>query len=162
MPSLLNAGAVPNRIIEKMIKSAIILLITLSGMVACRQHPAKNPVAKPDTVMVSADTVIRYRSYSGILPCSDCEGIQTTINLMGDYSYQKLSSRLGRKGKIAGETVDETGRWMLEGRDTIHLMDVTGGPNRYLKTDSSLFQLDLNGALVTGPLANRFELKKVK
>jgi len=152
----------PNRIIENMRRSAVILFISISGMLSCRQHPARIPAAKPDTVLVSADTVIRYRSYSGILPCSDCEGIQTTINLMGDYSYQKLSSRLGRKGKIAGETIDETGRWMLEGRDTIHLMDVTGSPNRYLKTDSSLIQLDLNGALVTGPLASRFELKKVK
>jgi hypothetical protein len=42
------------------------------------------------------------------------------------------------------------------------LMDVTDGPNRYLKTDSSLIQLDLNGSRNAGALAGQYELKKVK
>ena len=81
---------------------------------------------------------------------------------MGDYSYQELSNRLGKRGKKIGETIDETGRWMLHGRDTVQLLDVTDGPSKYLKTDTSLIQLDAAGERMTGMLASQYELKKIK
>lgn len=149
-------------------QSEVILLIGLVTLGSCKQHTGRSGGkndsinSHTDSAAVAVDTVIRYLSYTATLPCPDCQGIQTTINLMGDYSYQKLSSHLGKKGKIAGETFDETGRWMLRGRDTVQLMDVTDGPNKYLKTDSSLVQLDLNGARIAGPQAAQYEFKKIK
>jgi copper homeostasis protein (lipoprotein) len=149
-------------------KVAIILGMAVLGTWACNSHPGNKKSAidqgsvRKDTQPISADTVSRYRSYTGVLPCTDCSGIRTTINLMGDFSYQKLSSRIGKNGKKSGETQDETGRWALMGKDTVQLLDVTDGPNKYLETDSSLVQLDLNGSRITGSDAARFELKKVK
>jgi uncharacterized lipoprotein NlpE involved in copper resistance len=145
-----------------------IFVFTAASLGSCKQQAGKaagktdSHLVKTDTQIIVADTVIRYRSYSGVLPCSNCEGIQITINLMGDYSYQKLSNRLGKKGKKIGETIDETGRWMLHGRDTVQLLDVTDGPNKYLKTDTSLIQLDGSGERITGELASLYELKKIK
>jgi copper homeostasis protein (lipoprotein) len=161
MRLLQNARIMRSRIIN-------ILVFTVAGLGSCKQHSGKavgktdSPLVRTDTQIVVADTVIRYRSYSGVLPCSNCEGIQVTINLMGDYSYQELSNRLGKRGKKIGETIDETGRWMLHGRDTVQLLDVTDGPSKYLKTDTSLIQLDAAGERMTGMLASQYELKKIK
>ena len=137
----------------------------LSG--TCNQHGGKAAAAdsakvKNDTVTIPADTVIRYSSYAGILPCANCPGILTTVNLMRDHSYQKLTTHLPKKGKKRGDTIDETGYWVLRGKDTIFLKDIKDAPALYLKTDSFLVQLDASGRRISGDLASRYILRRTK
>lgn len=47
-------------------------------------------------------------TYSGVLPCADCEGIETSLTLLPDYKYKLKRVYLG-KGN--GKTHTEKGKW---------------------------------------------------
>ncbi len=49
-------------------------------------------------------------TYSGILPCADCEGIRYTFNLWSDHVVFRRMTYLG-KGDGEGASVDDVGRW---------------------------------------------------
>lgn len=95
-------------------------------------------------------------TYTGALPCADCAEISVTLTLLSDSSFQKKSLYMGRKAG-SNETTD-TGRWKMQG-DTIRLT-VKNGPNKYIKTDSGLVQLDQKGRRMTGKLAGKYVLKQ--
>ena len=150
---------------------AIFIFTYLLLLCACHtKAPAKDkdasvPAGKDSAVTHTSDAAgvaeFRYSSYTGILPCPDCPGIKVTLNLMDDNSYQKLTKYLVKKGKKDVETLDETGRWVMRGKDTVYLMDTKDAPNLYLKTESYLLQLDQQGNRITGPQADNYILMKV-
>ncbi len=150
---------------------AIFILTYLLLLGACHSKaPAKDkdaslPASKDSARVANTPDAVgaefRYSSYSGILPCPDCPGIKVTLNLMDDNSYQKLTKYMVKKGKKNVEALDETGRWVLRGKDTVYLMDVKDAPNLYLKTELYLLQLDQQGNRITGPQADKYILKKV-
>lgn len=99
--------------------------------------------------------------YAGELPCADCEAIETEISLISDRKYMIHTIYRGRKAKGPGSNeFSEEGEWMQHGSDTIHLQGRKDGPSMYIRTDSSLIQLDMKGQRITGKLADRYELKK--
>jgi copper homeostasis protein (lipoprotein) len=51
-------------------------------------------------------------TYTGVLPCADCEGIRYTLNLWGDSVFFLRMTYLG-KGKDGGESFDDIGAWAL-------------------------------------------------
>jgi len=119
---------------------------------------------KTDAIVPKVDTVavqLNVESYSGILPCADCKGIETSIGLSSDGTFSKHLLYIGRESKGAGTNeFSTTGKWMLHGMDTVHLTDVKNEPSMYIRTDSSLIQLDMSGKRITGKLAAKYELKK--
>jgi hypothetical protein len=50
---------------------------------------------------------------------------------------------------------------MLHGADTIHLAERKNAPSMFIRTDSSLIQLDMKGKRITGKLADKYILKKL-
>lgn len=97
-------------------------------------------------------------TYQGVVPCADCEGIETTITLNADGSYFLRTKYVGREGKV----VHQRGAfsWSSAG-NSIRLSGVSGGPDQYLVNDQKLVQLDLQGNRITGELAGKYELSKV-
>ena len=121
-------------------------------------HTAPESTASTDTAAAPASLTIE--SYSGIVPCADCEGIETSVTLKSDSSYVLHLLYIGRKSKGPGSNeFSEEGRWMKHGPDMIHLTGVKNGPSMYIRTDSSLIQLDMKGERITGKLAAKYELK---
>jgi len=144
--------------------SGILLLVSCGNNASTEAPPADSAIAKTDAVVPKVDTIpaqVSAESYSGILPCADCQGIETSIVLSSDGSFSKHLLYIGRKSKGAGSNeFSATGKWMLHGMDTVHLTDVKDEPSLYIRTDSSLIQLDLSGKRITGKLAGKYELKK--
>lgn len=149
------------------------VLCLLSGMLfltACGNNASTesattdSALAKTDAVVPKVDTVavqLSVESYSGVLPCADCQGIETSIGLSSDGTFSKHLLYIGRKSKGAGTNeFSTTGKWMMNGMDTVHLTDVKSEPSMYIRTDSSLIQLDMSGKRITGKLAAKYELKK--
>lgn len=100
--------------------------------------------------------------FAGVLPCADCGGIETEISLTSDHKYTVHTIYQGRKSKGPGSNeFSEEGSWMQHGSDTIHLQGRKEGPSMFIRTDSSLIQLDMKGQRITGQLAARYELKKI-
>ncbi len=114
-----------------------------------------------DTTSIIAEPAITVEHYAGIIPCADCTGIETEIDLKSDNTYMVHSIYLGRKSTGAGSNeFSENGTWMKHGADTIHLANRKNGPSMYIRTDSSLVQLDMKGNMITGKLADKYILKK--
>jgi heat shock protein HslJ len=96
--------------------------------------------------------------YTGTLPCADCEGILTTITLNKDLTYKRATTYLGK-------TVTpfiETGKFTWEkGGSSIALTNTAASsPNRYLVHENKLVQLDMEGKVFTGKLADLYLLHK--
>ncbi|PRY90524.1 NlpE-like protein [Mongoliibacter ruber] len=96
--------------------------------------------------------------YVGTLPCADCEGIETTLEIGPSYSYVKKMVYLGTDN----DSIDEasgTFRWNDEG-NTITLVGVDA-PNQYFVGENVLFHLDMDGNRISGDLADNYSLRKI-
>ena len=96
--------------------------------------------------------------YSGIIPCADCDGINVQITLNSDETF-KMSYQYIDKG---GDVFHDAGifRWNANG-DTI-ILDGKCVPRYYKVEENILIQLDLEGKIISGDLANYYILKKQK
>ena len=98
-------------------------------------------------------------TYKGILPCDDCEGMETTICINENNTYNIKTSYLGKGDKVFEQKGTFT--WNKE-RNTIVLDNVKNGPNQYFVGKHILMQLDLNGKQMTGNSASQYVLAKQK
>jgi uncharacterized lipoprotein NlpE involved in copper resistance len=97
-------------------------------------------------------------TYKGMIPCADCEGIETWLTLNLDKTYL-----LKTKYKGKSESVQENSgkfNWNSAG-SIITLGGVVNAPNQYLVGEGKLFQLDMSGKRITGNLSGNYELTKV-
>lgn len=123
--------------------AATLLLSACAGqMAASDTHDARQ----------SLDWVGTYR---GTLPCADCEGIETTLSLQSDLGYTLRRNYLHR----AAAEFQTHGRftWESDG-NTIRLQGKDGG--RYRVAENRLLQLDGDGRIITGALAEHYVLTK--
>lgn len=98
--------------------------------------------------------------YKGVLPCADCEGIQTTIVLNDDNTY-KLTTLYQTDKKGDNEFV-ENGKWSIA-VNTLTLENAVknGEPHmKYFVGENTLTQLDLDGNKIEGALAEHYILRK--
>lgn len=96
-------------------------------------------------------------SYLGVLPCADCEGIRTTLELHPDQTYQLSRVYLGK----SDELFQSTGQfeWDHQGHN-IRLLAEQDGPSQYQVRENQLLQLDMTGKPITGDLAGHYLLSK--
>lgn len=97
-------------------------------------------------------------TYSGIVPCADCEGIETTLTLNNDLTYTIVTNYLGRNDALE-ETFNGTFRWDETGSKVI-LEGVIYAPNQFKVGENRIWQLDRKGEMITGDLADHYILTK--
>ncbi len=146
-------------------KLSQISLALLALMITACSEPAmtvaNEPVAAPhqdtQTNLPLGDTSQNALDwpgvYEGIIPCASCEGIQTTLTLQADNSFELKSIYLGKDEsifKVAGKF-----DWDSNG-SKITLSDGT----QYLVGENQLFMLDIGGNRISGELAEHYTLKK--
>ena len=96
--------------------------------------------------------------YKGILPCADCEGIETILTLNPDRTYILITNYLGRNDALEEE---KSGSFSWnEAGSIITLTNVTSSPNQYKVEENRIWHLDINGEIVTGDLADHYVLIK--
>jgi len=146
---------------------ASVLSISLSLFLFGCTQTSKTPeiTAKPETSRDSAILDGHNSSnsldvdglYKGTLPCADCEGIETEIELGKDKSFVKRTIYLGKDGRI----FEEKGFyiWNSEG-NTITLSGIKNAPDQYFVGENELIQLDMKGDRITGNLADKYVLRK--
>src|SRR5690606_19421520 len=94
-------------------------------------------------------------TYSGVLPCADCPGIETVVTLNADGTYSATTHYLDK----GGQRFDEQGTFRWDrGGNTIILSG--GDPARYRVGENRLIRLALDGSDITGPLAKHYVLTK--
>jgi len=97
-------------------------------------------------------------TYKGVLPCADCEGIQTSITLNEDMQYSIKTKYLG---KMNGTEQVQTGvfSWDKDG-STLNFEGTKNFPDKFKIGEQTLTQLDPEGRMIKGVLAEDYILKK--
>jgi heat shock protein HslJ/uncharacterized lipoprotein NlpE involved in copper resistance len=148
----------------------VVAMLAVFLCVGCNPREAKNPELPPtevigDSVISDLDTVHTSRNslnyigeYQGTLPCADCAGVKTSIELAEDFSYVLTRTYLGK----SDQKIETKGnfKWNVAG-DGIILSGLDKEPNQFLVSDISLTQLDLQGRKIGGKLAGSYVLTKM-
>lgn len=141
----------------------MVILAAYGGMmVACQTKQHTEEIVVSDEMFEgdehNAVTSLDFMGiYEGVLPCADCEGIQTVIELGVGNSYVKKVTYLGKENSEVIET-QGTFSWNDEG-NTITL-DSEPAPNQYFVGENVLFHLDIDGNRIAGDLADKYRLNK--
>lgn len=96
--------------------------------------------------------------YQGVVPCADCEGIETLLTLEDETNYVLKTNYLGKK-KISTNEVRGVYSWNEAG-NTIILSGIENAPNRYFVGENYLKQLDMDGNKIEGDLAESYVFQK--
>mgnify|MGYP005811542959 CR=1 FL=1 len=140
----------------------MILGFCFCTLIACQNNPQSGEIVVSDEVFESEEhsamnSLDFMGTYEGTLPCADCEGILTVIELGVGNSYVKRVTYLGKDNNDVAET-QGTFSWNDAG-NTISL-DGEDAPNQYFVGENVLFHLDMEGNRITSELAEKYILIK--
>lgn len=146
----------------------IIVLAACIFLISCKKEIKQVEIKSDSIVELAVDTLSHsdnsqnsldwQGTYKGVTPCADCEGIETEITLKNDQTYVVKTTYLG---KGDGKIFEEKGSfyWDKSGSD-ITLKTTNVGPSQYKVGENQLIQLDMEGKIITGALAEKYVLKK--
>lgn len=97
-----------------------------------------------------------HGTYTGTLPCADCEGIKTTIELKGDKTFTRKDEYLGRKA----QTFNESGTFIFDDDGTTIIMTAKDETTTAKVTEGALVLLDSENKETKGPMGAMYVLKK--
>jgi len=95
--------------------------------------------------------------YKGTIPAADCDGINVTMKLNKDQSFEMSYEYIGR----VREPFTWTGKFKWDDTGNIIIIDIIDAPSFYKVAKNMLTQLDMEGKLIKGNLAANYVLKKV-
>ena len=154
-------------------KSIIALSIASIFLVACSKTENKKTEEKAQTSATSeavaettsadnahtAENTLDWNgTYKGVLPCADCESIETELELNSDKTYEIKETYLG---KGDGKPFESKGSFQFDSKNlSVIELDQAGDGRKYFVAEGYLKALDLEGNEITGELADKYQLKK--
>lgn len=150
-------------------KNYTVALLSISLFFFSCKKEMKTEEVKTDTITNVVDSIATdthnsqnaldwQGTYKGMTPCADCEGIETEVILNEDFTFVIKTKYLGKEEQNISE---EKGvfTWNASG-SIISLKGLNRMPNQYKVGENTLTQLDLEGKVITGLLADKYILKK--
>jgi uncharacterized lipoprotein NlpE involved in copper resistance len=116
-------------------------------------------VSQPVDMHNAANSLDLEGIYEGTLPCADCEGIRTILNLNKDASFTLKEEYLGKKAPAA---FNAKGKWVVH-ENTITLQfdkELQDRRVQYKAGENKLWLLDQEGKEITGTLAGKYIMTK--
>ncbi len=110
-----------------------------------------------DPIHNSKNSLDYLGTYTGILPCADCEGIETTVTLIDEQNYTLSMRYLGKE--YEAETEQGSYHWNDEG-SIITLERDDDLVHHYKVGENMLIRLDQQQQVIEGDLADFYRLKK--
>ncbi|MDX8001158.1 envelope stress response activation lipoprotein NlpE [Xenorhabdus sp. Reich] len=118
----------------------------------------QNNLALQDNSTAQISSVSQEKSlpaekvFSGIVPCADCAGIETTLQLAKDGTY--ILGQTYLEAKSEENTFFETGHWVINGKKIV-LTNQDGNKSYYQMKGEDVVMLDINGQ----PIQSDFNYK---
>ncbi|OEY71738.1 copper resistance protein NlpE [Salegentibacter salarius] len=148
---------------------SIIILLALVCLISCKdqektagsnslESSAEEISTKPDNAHNSQNSLDWDGVYEGVLPCEDCEGIETSIRLKKNLDYVLSQHYLGRT-EVEENNLNETGKfeWNKQG-NTISLGE---SQKLYFQvSENYLLQVFKDESKVMGDSAIKYRLTK--
>lgn len=150
----------------------IVLVILLMSFFSCNTKTAEKENGIIANVKVSGETTKKTEindghnaknaldwvgTYAGMLPCVDCQGIETEIKLNNDETYSFSKKYEGNKKIEHSET---NGSFIWIDGSTIKLEDAEHKTVYYFVGENFLKQLDITGKEIKEASAEKYILKK--
>lgn len=135
----------------------ILLSLMLSGCVQKEQQVKTETSEVPTDSHTSQNSLDWSGSYTGVLPCASCEGIETTLVLNTDGSYALSLIYLVESEP---NTLDTQGSFSWNEAGNTIALENEEAPNKYFVGENYIAKLDSNGERITGDLADMYILKK--
>lgn len=145
-------------------KASTIALFSMAFAIAgCSAGPDSPPpsagsASAADPAHNSRNSLDWAGTYRGVLPCADCEGIETVIVLSGDGSFREHIRYLGRNEGQTESSRQGSFDWNADGSTVTLAGDP---PNAYRVGENRLTRLALDGSTVTGALSDNYVLTSV-
>lgn len=148
-----------------LITGVVILLAGIAFYISSIQK-TQDPLPIDETSeLTQNDEPQAEKVYSGILPCADCPGIDTTLILKPDNTYTQSSIYQERN---EDEPFEITGEWNIEkgipGNEDAEyyvLTEDSGNASYYLiENETTLVQLDQDRNLIDSPYNTSLTLQK--
>ena len=140
------------------------LLFLLVFVVSCQQQTKNDTDSKVDSIKKAVSNLHNAKNsldyigtYKGILPCADCEGLDTEIAINENTTFSIKTKYQGKGDKVFVQKGHFT--WNKKG-DIIILTDIKNRANQYFVEKNKLTQLDISGKKITGNLADEYVLSK--
>lgn len=134
---------------------AIFVVILALAMGGCTTSTVNTGDHNPDPAHNARNSLDWAGAYRGVLPCADCEGVETVVVLATDGTYRTQSKYLGKSDEVFSEQGGFT--WNGKG-NTITLAG--SEPVQYFVGENRLIRLALDGSRITGDLAENYVLTK--
>lgn len=139
--------------------SLFILLIALLYGCESDGGETSSVTMQPDmhNSMIALDWV---GAYHGVVPCADCEGIDTKIILTDNFTYHFEQIYLGRSDQVF---ISEGTFFWSEDGSRIQLNNLINNQTSgtYQVGENLLFQLDIDGYKIEGDLTEHYVLTKM-
>ncbi len=150
----------------------IIFSFLMMFIISCKPKTAENNNGLIATVDVSQDGLAKdatpdmYNAkksldwagtYQGMMPCTDCEGINTEVTLNKDGTY---TISTGYEGKKKIEHATNNGNFFWLDGSSIKLEDASHKPLYYFIGENYIKQLDAEGKEIKGTMADKYILKR--
>ncbi len=143
-----------------MIKRTLMILFIFLTLFSCRQQSRHvEHQGRPD--MHTSQLALDWQGiYTGVLPCTDCEGIKTILKLNDDLTFSLKQQYIGK----SNEVFERSGnfRWNDDGNTITIYPDENSAlkPVIYSVGEGFLLQHDRKGKRITGNLAQFYRLEK--
>ena len=147
-------------------KNIIIMVCAIAMIMGFSACKSKNPTAT-DELLIGQIVDMEHNSrnsldwagtYMGVVPCADCPGIETTVTLNQDETYTMVLRYIDRGGVFESKG---TFKWNDAGSAVILTDSKDQTITHFSVGENQLIQLDTEGNVITGDLANNYILAKV-
>ena len=140
-------------------KTYPVFIMTVAAMLTtggCTAPSETTTASNPDPAHNARNSLDWTGTYHGVLPCADCEGIETVVTLANDGTYRAQSKYLGKGDQVFSE--DGSFTW----NDAGNTVTLAGGqPAQYFVGENQLTRLALDGSRITGNLAEHYVMTKL-
>lgn len=140
---------------------ALLVLATMS----CKNRKTsgttdnQNVKTETDKVHNSQNTLDWAGVYKGVVPCADCDGIETMIRITSNNTFVLETKYLGKSKEVNTEV--GTFHWDDSGNKIIlDERNKSSGPFAFAVGENKLTQLDINGNYIGGKPSDKYILKK--
>ena len=125
-------------------------------MVSCNSTKTENEAVIPDT-HTSQNSLDWSGTYTGSLPCSSCDEMETELTLTSGNEYVLTQTKFNREG----EPKVSKGKFSWkENHIVLENMPKEFDANTFKVEEGSVRLLDKNGNIVTGDSENNYKLRK--
>ncbi len=148
-------------------KTSLFITLLVIALMSCTNKSNKQTDENQDTIPIDQSMIDSHTSemsldwagvYTGVMPCADCEGIETIIELKDNHTYVAHYNYLGKPGDDNKFTNEGTFTWDILG-NTITLQS-DNQTSQYKVGENHIILLGADGEVNTGELADYYILKK--